>query len=184
MRWTKLYLICICFQKKIKLTHRCFKYSPFICISWIDRINFLHFWPNKICVSLTSVISALCPPRCRLSFGRRHHAAALWHTSFPWSQNELVTFASSFDNASSRRLLSWAEIEALNPHHHCRPPSSDHLTLTLYCYKKVISTLTIFPITRPHLHFASSLARAPHNRSSTHRHHSLSPLSHTHHPSS
>jgi hypothetical protein len=38
----KLYLTCIYFQK-IKLTHHCFKSSPFICNSWIDHMDFLYF---------------------------------------------------------------------------------------------------------------------------------------------
>jgi hypothetical protein len=68
--------------------------------------------------------------------------------------------------------------------HHCRwPPSPDHLTPTLHCYKKVISTLATLPTIQPHLYFASSLARAPCHQSSTYRCHSLSPSSHVHRPS-
>jgi hypothetical protein len=39
------------------------------------------------------------------------------------------------------------------------------------------------PTTKSCFHFASSLARAPCHLSATRRHHSLSPLSHTYHPS-
>jgi hypothetical protein len=42
MRWIKLYLTCICFLK-IKLTHHWFKASSYICTSWIDPEDFLHF---------------------------------------------------------------------------------------------------------------------------------------------
>jgi hypothetical protein len=44
MRWIKLDLPCICFQK-IKLTHCCFKSSPSICSSWIVHVDFLIFDP-------------------------------------------------------------------------------------------------------------------------------------------
>jgi hypothetical protein len=70
-------------------------------------------------------------------------------TSFPWSQDEFVAPASSFDNALSCRFPSTAKIEALNPHHCCWPPSSDRPTPTLHCYKKVISTLVTLPTTQP-----------------------------------
>jgi hypothetical protein len=58
-------------------------------------------------------------------------------------------------------------------------PSSDHPTPILHCYKKIISTVATLPTTQLHLHFASSVARAPRHRSFTHHHRSLSPLSHT-----
>jgi hypothetical protein len=73
---------------------------------------------------------------------------------------------------------SQAETEVLNLHHRRRLPSQDHLTSTLDCYKKVISILTTLPNTQLCLYFASSLTRAPHRRSSTHRHRSLSLMSH------
>jgi hypothetical protein len=141
--------------------------------------------------------------------GRRRHATAPCHTSFPWSQDELANSAPSSNNALSRhlpsraeievlnphphrrppspalshRLPSRAEIEVLNPHPHRQPPSPDSPPPTLQCYKKVISTLITVPTTRPHLHFTSSLARAPCYQSSTRRRHSLSPPSYVHRPS-
>jgi hypothetical protein len=146
----------------------------------MDHVNFLHFWPSKVRVSPTSVVSSLSPPEYRISSDRRHHAAALCHTSFPLSQDELAASALSFSNASSCRLPSRAKTEALNQHHYCRPPSPDHLTPTLHYYNNIISILATLPTTQPHLHFASSLARASLHRSSTRRHGSLSPLSHAH----
>jgi hypothetical protein len=91
------------------------------------------------------------------------------HSSFPWSQDELAASTSSFGNALSCRLPSWAKTEALNPHHRRRSPSPDPLTLTLHCCKNVISTLVTLPTTQPHLHFASLLARAPRHQNSTRR---------------
>jgi hypothetical protein len=171
MRWTKLDLTCIYFFKK--LTHHYFKSSPSICSSWIDRVNF--FWPNKIHISPTGVVSFLSPPQCRLSSGRCRRTVTLCHVSFSLSQDELTASASSSSNASSRRLLTRAKIEALNPHHRRRPPSPNCLILTLHCYKKIISTLTTLPTTQPRVHLTSSLAIAPHHRSSIcHHHRSLS----------
>jgi hypothetical protein len=85
----------------------------------------------------------------------------LHHASFPWSQDQLTNYTSSFGNASSRRLPSWVKIEALNLHHHRQPPSPNRPTLTLHCYKKVISTLITLSITQSRLHFTSTLAKAP-----------------------
>jgi hypothetical protein len=78
---------------------------------------------------------------------------------------------------------SQAKTEALNPHHRGRLPSPNRLTPILHCYKKIISTLTTLRTTQPRLYFASSIARAPWHRSSTRHRRSLSPLSHSHHPS-
>jgi hypothetical protein len=136
--------------------------------------------PSKIRFKPIDVVSSLSPPWCCLSFDRRRHAAVLCHTSFPWSQDELAAAVSPSGNASSRCLPSRAETKALNPHHRHRPPSPDHPTPTLHCYKKVISILATLPTTQPRLHFASSLARAPRHQSSTHCRHSLSPPSHIH----
>jgi hypothetical protein len=145
---------------------------------------FFIFWPSKIRISPTSVVvSSFFPPRCRLSFDRCRHAAALCHTSFSWSQDDLAGSASSSDNASSYRPPSRAETEALNPHNPRRPPSPDRLTPILHCYKKVISILITLSTTKSCLYFASSLAREPHHQSFTHRYCFLSPLSHTHYPS-
>jgi hypothetical protein len=134
MRWTKLNLTCIYF-KKIKLTYHYFKCLLFICSNWIDR--------------------------CHLSFCRCHHATALCHTFFPWSQHDLAAFASSSSNTSSHRVPSRAEIEALNPYHYRWPPSLDHTTPTRHCYKKVISALITLSTTQPGLYFTSSLPRTP-----------------------
>jgi hypothetical protein len=144
------------FSKNFKLIHRCFKSLPSIYNNWIGRVDFLYFWPNKIRVSPTDVVSFLSLPRCHLSSDRHHHATALCHTSFPWSQDEFTASASSFDNALSCRLPFRAEIEALNLHHHCRSPIPDSPTPTLYCYKKVISILSTLSTTQLCLYFASS----------------------------
>jgi hypothetical protein len=105
------------------------------------------------------------------------------HASFPWSQDDLTVFALSSGNALSCRLPSWVKIKVLNPHHSRRSPSPDSPTFTINCYKKVISILTTLPTTQPHLYFTSSLSRAPHHQSSTHRRRSLSSSTHAHHPS-
>jgi hypothetical protein len=146
-------------------------------------VNFLHFRPSKIHVRPTGIVSSLSPPRCHLSSGRRRHASAPCHASFPLSQDDLVASVSSSGNALSHRLPSQTETEALNPHHRRRLLSLDRPTPTLHCYKKIISVLATFPTTQPHLYFASSLAKAPRYQSSTYRRRSLSPLSHVHHPS-
>jgi hypothetical protein len=62
-----------------------------------------------------------------------------------------------------------------------RPPSLEHSTPTIHCYKKVISILVTLPITQPRLYFASSLTRASQHRSSTRCRRSISPPSHVHH---
>jgi hypothetical protein len=98
------------------------------------------------------------------------------------SQDKFATSALSFNNASSRCLPSHVKTEVLNLHHYRQPPSPYRPTLTLHCYKKVISTLSTLSITQPRFYFTSSLIRAPYHRSYTHRRHSLSPPSHTHHP--
>jgi hypothetical protein len=106
---------------------------------------FFIFRPSKIHVSLTDVISALSPSRCRLSSGRHRHTVAPCYTSFTLSQDEVIASASSFSNILSRHLLSRAEIEVLNTHHHHRLPSLDRLTHIFYCYKKIILTVDYFP---------------------------------------
>jgi hypothetical protein len=146
------------------------------------RIFFI-FWTSKIRVRPTGVVSSISPPRCRISFGRRRYAAASCHTSFSLRQDELAVFASFFDNASSRRLPSRIEIEALNKHHCHRSTSSDCPTPTLYYYKKIISTLITFSTTKSRFYFTSSLPRSPRHQNSTHRCRSQSPLSHVHRPS-
>jgi hypothetical protein len=146
-------------------------------------MNFFIFQPSKIRVSSTGAVSSLFPPRCRISSGRRRHAAASCHASFPLSQEEPAASASSSSNASFHRLPSQGEIETLNLHHYRQPPSPDSPTPTLHCYKKIISTLITLPTTQPCLYFVSSLARAPCHQSSTRRRRSLSLPSNAHCPS-
>jgi hypothetical protein len=100
MRWTKLDLSCICFFFK-KITLQCFKSSPSISTSWIDRVDFLYFRPSKIHISSNDITSSLFPPWSRLSSDRCHHTTASCHTSFLLSQDELAVSASSFGNALS-----------------------------------------------------------------------------------
>jgi hypothetical protein len=98
------------FSIKIKLIHRYFKSSPYICNSWINRVHFLNF-------------SSLSPHWYRLSSSRCHHAAMPCHISFTLSKDELAASASSFIDASSCHLPSRAKTDALNSHHRRRPPS-------------------------------------------------------------
>jgi hypothetical protein len=135
------------------------------------------FGPVRIRASPTGVASSLSPPRYRLSSSRCCHTAVSCHISFPLSQDELAT------SASSRRLSSRAETGALNSHHRRRPPSPDHPTHTLHYYKNVISILTTLPTTQSHLYFASSQAGASRHRSSTCHCRFFSPSSHAHRPS-
>jgi hypothetical protein len=144
---------------------------------------FFIFLFSKIRVSPTGIVSSLSPPWCCHSSDWHHQATAPCHDSFPLNQDELAASASSSSNVSSHRFLSGAKTETFNLHHHSRPPSSDHPTLTLYCYKKIISTLVTHLVTQSCLHFASSLARASRHWSYTCHRCSFSPLSHTHHPS-
>jgi hypothetical protein len=97
-------------------------------------------------------------------------------------QDELIASTSSFDNILSRQLSSQAQTEALDPHYH-RRLLPNHPTLTLNCYKKIISTLVTLPTTQSHFYFASSLERAPRHQSSTCRRRSISSVSHIHRPS-
>jgi hypothetical protein len=144
---------------------------------------FLYFWPSKIRISPTDVIFSVSPLRCHLYSDRRRHATASYHTLFPRSQNELAVSASSSHNASSNLLPSRAKNKALNPHHHCRPPSPDHMTPTVHCFKKVISILITISTIQLCLYVISSLARASRHRSSTHRRCSLLMLSQAYRPS-
>jgi hypothetical protein len=182
MRWIKLDLSCIYFQKN-KLIHHYFKSSPFNCSNWITRMNFFSFfWPSKIYVSSTDVVSSLSPLRCRLSSGWRCHIVTPCHASFPWTQDELAGSASFSDNTLSRSLPGWAETKVLNLHHHHQPPFLDNPTPTIHCYKKIISILITLPTNQSHLYFVSSLTRAPRHQISTYHCHSLSSSSHTNSP--
>jgi hypothetical protein len=144
---------------------------------------FFIFWPNKIHVRPTSIVSSLSPLRCCLSSSRCQYAAATpYHASFLLSQDKLAASTSSSGNTLSRRLPSQAQTEALDPHH-CRRLPLNHPTLTLSCYKKIISTLATLPVTQSHFYFASSLERAPRHQSFTCRCRPLSSVSHIHRPS-
>jgi hypothetical protein len=143
-------------------------------------VNFLHFLFRKIHVSPTDIVSSLSPPWYCLSSGRRRHTVTPCHASFPLSQDELAISTSSSSNVLSRRLSSRAETKILNSHHRRKLSSLNHPTHTLYCYKKIISTLTTLSTTQTRLHFTSSLARTPRHWSSTHLYRSLSPMSYAH----
>jgi hypothetical protein len=171
------------FFKKIKLTHHWFKSLSSIYSSWINRVNFFIFWPSKLRVSLIDIISSLFSLRYRLSSGRRRHVVVLCHTSFLLRQDEITGSTLSFGNVLSCRLPSRTKIKTFNLQHHRRLPSPDHLTSTLHCYKKFISTLFTLPTTQPRLYFTYSLARAPRHQSSTCRHRFFSLLFHAHRPS-
>jgi hypothetical protein len=137
IRWIKLDLTCQFFLKKNKLTHCCFKYSPSICNSWIDRIDFFIFRPVRFAsAQLPSspffLLSDTTSPPINI--------ATLYYASIPLRQDELVASTSSSDNASSCHLPSRAKTKVFNSHHRRRPPSSDHPILTLHYYKKFIST--------------------------------------------
>jgi hypothetical protein len=142
-------------------------------------VDFLYFWPSKICVSPTDVVSSLSSFRCRLSSDRHCHAvcrvALRSHGAKTSSLLPLHLPATLCPVVSSR-----VETEALNLHHRRRPPSSDRSTPTLHSYKNVISTLVTLSTTQARLHFASSLARASHHWSSTRHRHSLLLSSHAH----
>jgi hypothetical protein len=146
-------------------------------------VFFSFFGIVRIRVIPTGVVSSLSTPQYCLSSDRCCHAPVSYHASFPLNQNEVTTSVLSSDNASSHRLPSRAETEALNMHHRHRLPSPNRLTHTLHCYKKIILTLTTLPTTQPRLHFVSSLAKAPCHQNSTCRRCSLSPSSHAHPPS-
>jgi hypothetical protein len=122
------------------------------------QLNRLHrfslfFWPSKI--HINQLASSLCFPLPGAASPPADITTLLHH---------VTASASSSSNAWSHRLPSQTETEVLNPHHRYRSCSPDSPTLTLHCYKEVISILTILNTTQPHLHFASSLARAPHHR--------------------
>jgi hypothetical protein len=134
MRWIQLEFTCIFFRKN-KLIHCWFKYSPSICSSRIDHVNFTQFWPSKICVSPTDVISSLFIPQCHLSFGWCCHAIVLCHTFFHKAKTSLLP---------PLHHLATLHLKALNLHHYHRPPSLDHLTHILYYYKNIISILITF----------------------------------------
>jgi hypothetical protein len=81
---------------------------------------FFIFWSSKIHISPIDVVSFLSPPRYRLTSGRRRHADAPCHASFPWSQDELTAFASSSGNVSPRTTVA-----SHTPRTARLPPSTD-----------------------------------------------------------
>jgi hypothetical protein len=85
-----------------------------------------------------------------------------------------LLYASSFGNASFCHLPSRAEIETLNSHHRCRPPSPNSSISFLHYYKNIISILATLFNTQSCLYFTSSLIRASCHHSFTRRHHSFS----------
>jgi hypothetical protein len=108
---------------------------------------FFIFRDSKIRLSPIGIVSSISSLRCRLSSDQRRHATTPYYASFLLSQDKFVVSASSFDNASSCRLPSRAETNVLNLHRRRQLRLSDHLTHTLYYYRKVISTLTTLPTT-------------------------------------
>jgi hypothetical protein len=61
----------------------------------------------------------------------------------------------------SRHLPSRIKTEVSYLHHCYRLPSSNRPTPNLHCYNKIISTFTTISTIQSHLHFTSSIARAP-----------------------
>jgi hypothetical protein len=82
--------------------------------------------------------------------------------------------------ASSHGIPSRAETETLNLYHSRRQLSLDLSTHTLHWHNNIISILVTLPTTQPRLLFTSSLARAPHHRSSI-RHRCFLSSSHAYH---
>jgi hypothetical protein len=111
------------------------------------------------------------------------HAATPYYAYFLSRQDEIIVPASSSNNLLSCHIPSWVETKGLDPHHHCSLPFLDSSTLTLNCYKKIISTLVTLSIIELCFHLASSLVRVSRHQSSTRHHCSLSPLSQVHCPS-
>jgi hypothetical protein len=138
------------------------------------------FQTSKIRVSPTDIVSSIFPPRCCFSSDRCHHADASCHLLLMEPRRVRCLrfiFWQCFVQSISLSSRNWSIEFALSPLAILpRPP-----THILHCYKNIISTLVTLSTTQSRLYFTSSLARAPHHRSSIHRHHSLSLLSHVHH---
>jgi hypothetical protein len=168
---------------KNKLIHHCFKSPPFICTSWINYVNFLHFWPGKIHVSPTSVVSSRFPsrvlPLLQPTSSHRHAVSRFLPVEPRWARYLRFIFREWFIPSPS--LSSWNQSFEFASSLQATLP--DRLIFTLCCYKKIFLTLVTVPITQSHLYFASSLARAPRHQRSTCRRCSLSLLSHAHWPS-
>jgi hypothetical protein len=122
----------------------------------LNRLHGISLFFGPVRFTSTQLAPSLCFPL---------PGAASPPTDITTLLHHVTASASSSSNAWSHRLPSQTETEVLNPHHRYRSCSPDSPTLTLHCYKKVISILAILNTTQPHLHFASSLARAPHHRS-------------------
>jgi hypothetical protein len=124
-----------------KLTHHYFKSLPSICTSWIDRVYFLYF----------SVQLMSSPPFP--SLGTTSHSVYVVMLScrftlpFHWVKTSLLSSLHLLTMFCPVASPSQAKIEALNPYHRHRLSSSDRPTLTLHCYKKIISTLVSLFIT-------------------------------------
>jgi hypothetical protein len=164
MRWTKLDTFAYVFLNQLIVVSNLQR--PFVIVESTAWVFFI-FQSSKIRVNPTGVTSFLSPFWCCLSSDRHCHTATPYCASFPWSQDELATFASSSINASSRCLASQVETKALNTHHHHRSPSSDRLTLTLYCYKRSSRSWSLSPPLNRVSIFAFFLDWAPCHRSST-----------------
>jgi hypothetical protein len=140
----------------LKVTFRCFKCLPSICISWINCVIFFIFCAVRLTSAqlplspLFFLIGAASPTADIIT---PSHCVML--PSFLLSKDELTASASSFGNGLSHRLPSWAKTKTLHLHNHCKLPFSDRPTRSLYCYKKIISILVILPTTQSRLYFTS-----------------------------
>jgi hypothetical protein len=183
MRWTKLNLTCICFLKKNKLSHRCFKSSPSICSSWIDHVDFFFiFFASKIRVSSTGSIAPLplsgdASPLTDVTMSPSH--VTLPSHGVKMSSLPLIHLRATLCPISSPlkpKPKHWICTAAAS-----HSPRTAQLPPSITINKNVLSTLATLPTTQSHLRFACSLARAWRHRSSTRHHHSFSPSSHAHH---
>jgi hypothetical protein len=146
MRWTKLDLICICFFLK-KIIYHCFKSSPSICKPESTVRIFFIFWPNKIRVCPTGVVSSLFPSSV-LPFlwpTLLHHCVMSHFLPIEprWAHCLCFIFQQRFIPLPP--LSSWnRSIESAPPPQATLP---NRLTFSLHCYKKIISTLATLLIT-------------------------------------
>jgi hypothetical protein len=135
-------------------------------------VNFLHFSANRCFLLPVSPLLRSTSLSCRIvSRFLLMEPRQARYLCFIFRQHFVQSSPLSSQNQS---------IESAPP-----PPATLHgqLDPTLHCYKNAISTLDTLSITQSCLHFASSLARAPHHWSSTRRCRSLLPSSHANHPS-
>jgi hypothetical protein len=158
-------------------------HRPFIATESIVCIFFSFFSPVRFA---SAQLASFPPFPLSVAASPPANVATSPHrVTFPSHGVKTSSLLSLHLPATLRPIISHsrAETEALNPHHHHRPPFSDHLTPNLHCYKNVISTLSTLPTTQSGLYFTSSLARAPYHQSSNHRCRSLLPSSHVYRPS-